>query len=453
MTNQRNHTEPVHCRFTYLFLAAAMFLIAKPTHGAGSTPVPFESKLQQKLPRWIESYKHLHQNPELSYHEKQTAIEMSDHLKKLDFEVTTNVGGYGVVGVLQNGHGPTVMMRTDMDALPIAEETGLSYSSKTTTPNDSGTEVGVMHACGHDVHMAVWMGTTELMAELKANWSGTLIAIAQPAEEKGAGAKAMLEDGLYDRFPTPDYAVAMHVNSQSPAGTIGVVKGYALANVDSVNITIRGVGGHGAYPHSTRDPVVLSAQIILALQTIVSREIDPTQPAVVTVGSIHGGTKHNIIPDEVLLQLTLRSYTNEVRSSVIEAIKRIVKGQARAAGIPDDLMPTVDMDDVYTPATYNDPKLTDQIVESLNKSIGPKNVLTLKPVMGGEDFGRYGRTSHQVPVCMLWLGAVNPEDHRRFTAGEIKLPSLHSSKFAPLPEPSIRTGVTAMTQIMLDLLQ
>jgi amidohydrolase len=313
MTNQRIQPEPVLFKTTYLFIILAMFVAAKPIDAAELTPPLFVSKVQTKLPQWIKTYKHLHQNPELSYHEKQTANQMVSHLKKMGFKVSSNIGGHGVVGILKNGKGPTVMMRTDMDALPIVEETGLPYASKAITSDDSGADVGVMHACGHDVHMSVWMGTTELMSELKSNWSGTLIAIAQPAEEKGAGAKAMLEDGLFERFPTPDYAVAMHVNSQSPAGTVGVVKGFALANVDSVNITIRGVGGHGAYPHSTRDPVVLSAQIILALQTIVSREIDPTQPAVVTVGSIHGGTKHNIIPDEVHLQLTLRSYTDEVR--------------------------------------------------------------------------------------------------------------------------------------------
>lgn len=453
MKNQRIRYNRNRFNKAYLFFSFAAILGVVPLKAASPAPLPFEPQLQSKLPKWIASYKELHQNPELSYHERRTAVKMFNHLEKLNFKVTEGIGGNGVVGVLRNGSGPTVMIRTDMDALPIVEETGLPYASTIITKDDTGAEVGVMHACGHDVHMSVWMGTTEMMSELKSSWSGTLVALAQPAEEKGAGAKAMLDDGLYERFPTPDYAVAMHVDSQSPAGTVGVVKGFALANVDSVNITIKGVGGHGAYPHSTRDPVILSAQIILALQTIVSREIDPTQPAVVTVGSIHGGTKHNIIPDAVHLQLTLRSYTDEVRNTVIDAIKRIVEGQARAAGIPDDLMPTVDMDDVYTPATYNDPLLTERIVKSLDKSIGSKNVLTLKPVMGGEDFGRYGRTKHKVPVCMLWLGAVDPELHHRFSAEGIKLPSLHSSKFAPLPEPSILTGVTAMTQILLDLLK
>ena len=409
------------------------------------------SPVSDHLTSWLNLYRELHSHPELSYHEKETAGRLASHLKHLGFNVTTSLGGHGIVGVLENGDGPTILMRTDLDALPVVEETGLPYASTVKTTDDAGTEVGVMHACGHDVHMTVWTGTTQLMAEMKDQWKGTLIAIGQPAEEKGAGAKAMLDDGLYEKFPVPDAALALHVNAQTPAGTVGYVSGFALANVDSVNITIRGVGGHGAYPHTTRDPVVLAAQVVMALQTIVSREVEATQPAVVTVGSIHGGTKHNIIPNEVKLQLTLRSYTDEVRHTLIESIKRIVKGQAEAAGIPEDLMPIVELDDVFTPATYNDPDLMNQVVQSLKKAIGDENVQDLNPVMGGEDFGRYGRTEHQVPVCMLWLGAVAPKQYERFLKGEIELPSLHSSKFAPLPEPTIRTGVTAMTQTLLDL--
>jgi len=418
---------------------------ATPETGGLTSPV------SDHLTSWLKLYRELHSHPELSYHEKETAGKLASHLKRLGFEVTTSLGGHGIGGVLKNGNGPTILMRTDLDALPVVEETGLPYASTVKTKDDAGTEVGVMHACGHDVHMTVWTGTTQLMAEMKDQWKGTLIAIGQPAEEKGAGAKAMLDDGLYEKFPVPDAAVALHVNAQTPAGTVGYVSGFALANVDSVNITLRGVGGHGAYPHTTRDPVVLAAQVVMALQTIVSREVEATQPAVVTVGSIHGGTKHNIIPNEVKLQLTLRSYTDEVRHTLIESIKRIVKGQAEAAGIPEDLMPIVELDDVFTPATYNDPDLMSQVVQSLKKAIGDENVQELNPVMGGEDFGRYGRTEHQVPVCMLWLGAVAPKQHERFLNGEIELPSLHSSQFAPLPEPTIRTGVTAMTQTLLDL--
>lgn len=413
----------------------------------------FAAPIRQHLPDWLSLYRHLHKHPELSYHEKETAEKLASHLTDLGFDVTTDVGGHGLVGVLQNGEGPTILMRTDLDALPVVEDTGLPYASTVKTSDDAGTEVGVMHACGHDIHMTVWSGTTQLLAEMKDQWKGTLIAIGQPAEEKGAGAKAMLEDGLFEEFPVPDAAIALHVNSTTPAGTVGYVSGYALANVDSVNITLRGVGGHGAYPHATRDPVVLAAQVVMALQTIVSREVNATQPAVITVGSIHGGTKHNIIPDEVKLQLTLRSYTDDVRQTLIESIKRIVKGLAEAAGIPDNLMPIVELDDVFTPATYNDPDLMNQVVNSLNKAIGRDNVLELDPVMGGEDFGQYGRTEDKVPVCMLWLGAVDPRQYERFLRGEIKLPSLHSSQFAPLPESTIRTGVAAMTQTLLDLFQ
>lgn len=438
----------LHVSMTTLCSILVLSSIFSPLYGQAADARAIETS---QIKEWLDYYKHLHAHPELSYHESNTSELLAKQLKQLGFEVTTNVGGFGIVGVYRNGNGPTVMMRTDLDALPVVEETDLPYASTVKTTDDSGTEVGVMHACGHDMHMTVWTGTAQQMVRMKDQWNGTLIAIGQPAEEKGAGAKAMLEDGLFEKFPVPDAAVAMHVNSHTPAGSVGYVSGFALANVDSVNITLRGVGGHGAYPHATRDPVVLAAQVVMALQTIVSREIDATQPAVVTVGSIHGGTKHNIIPNEVHLQLTLRSYTDEVRQTLIDSIKRIVKGQAEAAGIPENLMPIVELDDVFTPATYNDPDLMTKVVKSLNKSIGEKNVLKLNPVMGGEDFGRYGRTQHKVPVCMLWLGAVDPKQYALFQNGEIDLPSLHSSQFAPLPEPTIRTGVTAMTQILLDL--
>jgi hippurate hydrolase len=438
-----------------LLSVLGMVLPFDPTTVQAATSVnpALSHAIKRHLPDWLKLYKHLHSHPELSYHEKETAEKLASHLQRLGFEVSTQLGGHGIVGVLRNGEGPTILMRTDLDALPIVEETGVPYASKVKTNDDAGTEVGVMHACGHDIHMSVWTGTTQLLTEMKDQWKGTLVAIGQPAEEKGAGAKAMLDDGLFEKFPVPDAAIALHVNAQTPSGTVGYVSGFALANVDSVNITLRGVGGHGAYPHTTRDPVVLAAQVVLALQTIVSREVDATQPAVVTVGSIHGGTKHNIIPNEVKLQLTLRSYTDEVRQTLIESIKRIVKGQAEAAGIPGDLMPIVELDDVFTPATYNDPDLMRRVISSLNKAIGEENVFELNPVMGGEDFGRYGRTEHKVPVCMLWLGAVDPKQHERFLKGEIKLPSLHSSQFAPLPETTIQTGVAAMTQTLLDLFQ
>jgi hippurate hydrolase len=343
-------------------------------------------------------------------------------------------------------------LRTDLDALPVKEQTGLPYASQARTLDDKGVEVDVMHACGHDVHMAVLVGTARLLTELKERWHGTLVLIGQPAEEKGSGARAMLKDGLYTRFPKPDYCLALHDKADLETGAVGWVEGYAMANVDSVDITIRGIGGHGAWPHKTKDPIVLAAQAVLAFQTIVSREIAPGEPAVVTVGSIHGGTKHNIIPDEVKLQLTLRSYTDEVRQQIIAAIKRITRGLAEAAGLPEDRMPIVVLrDEEFTPATYNDPALTRRVAAALKAWLGESHVRPAKPVMGGEDFSEYGRTQDKIPICLLWLGAVLPERVAESEKTGKPLPSLHSSQFAPVPEPTIKTGVTALTATVLEL--
>lgn len=399
-----------------------------------------------------ELYKYLHAHPELSFHEEQTAEKIASELEQLDFEVTQNVGGHGLVGLLKNGEGPTVMVRTDLDALPIVEKTGLPYASEVRTKDDQGHEVGVMHACGHDVHMTVLVGTARLLTELKDRWSGTLVVIGQPAEEKGAGAKAMLADGLFEKFPRPDYALAWHVKAEMPAGQVGYCPGYALANVDAVDIHVRGYGGHGAYPHTTKDPVVLAARIVLALQTIVSREIKPIEPAVVTVGAIRGGTKHNIIPDEVHLQLTLRSYSDEVRNQTIAAIKRICEGVARSAGVGEDRLPLVTVQDEYTPATYNDPDLTNRVAAVFEEVLGAEEVKQVEPVMGGEDFGRYGRVEPKIPISLFWLGVVDPQKFEAYREAGKSLPSLHSSAFAPLPEPTIKTGVKGMTAAVLDLM-
>lgn len=393
-------------------------------------------------------YKHLHANPELSFREEKTAAKIAEELQRLDFEVTSNIGGHGLVGVLKNGMGPTVLVRTDLDALPVEENTGLEYASKVRTTDGQGNEVGVMHACGHDAHMTVFVGTARLLSQLKNQWRGTLVMIGQPAEETGTGAKAMLEDGLFTKFPRPDYCLALHSNASLPAGKVGVCEGYALANVDFVDLKIRGVGGHGAYPHTTKDPVVIAAQIVLALQTIVSREIKPIEPAVVTVGSIHGGTKHNIISDEVDLQLTLRSYSDKVRNQTIAAIKRISKGIALAAGVPEDRLPTFTVREGFTPATYNNPELTRRTAKAMRLALGDENVLQTEPVMGGEDFGRYGRVEPEIPICIFWLGTVDPKNLQKGTP----LPSLHSSLFAPVPEPTIKTGVIAMSAAVLNLL-
>jgi len=438
-------------------LLSTLFLFALlPARVRAATPEPVRAGVQEVVDRelsgLLDDYRHIHSHPEISFQEKNTAAYLAAALRKVGFDVATEVGGHGIVGVLRNGDGPTVLVRTDMDALPVKELTGLPFASEATTRDDQGNEVPVMHACGHDINMTCWLGAARTLTRLKQHWSGTLVMIGQPAEERGAGANAMLNDGLFKRFPLPDYCVALHVNADTPAGTVGYVPGFAMANVDSVDITLRGVGGHGAFPHSTKDPIVLAAQTVLALQTIVSREINPTEPAVITVGSIHGGTKHNIIPDEVRLQLTLRSYTDEVREQTIAAIRRLARGLAVAAGIPEDRLPVVTVKDEFTPAAYNDPELTERLAGVFKTWLGEGNVYRRQPVMGGEDFGRYGRTEHKIPICMFSLGGVSSESVKASLASGKGLPSLHSAVFAPDSEPAIRTGVTAMSAAVLDLL-
>jgi hippurate hydrolase len=421
-----------------------------------SVPVLAQNKNQKyianHMQEWFELYKELHASPELSFHEIQTADKMAEMLRKQGFVVTEQLGGNGVVGVLENGQGPTVMVRADMDALPVVEETGLPYASTVTTKDDDGNEVGVMHACGHDLAMTTWTATAELMAHHKDQWKGTLVFIAQPAEERSGGAKSMLADGLYEKFPIPDYALTFHSHAALAAGKIGYVSGYAMANVDFMKVTIYGEGGHGAYPHTTKDPIVLAARTILDLQTIVSREISPLEPAVVTVGKISGGTKGNIIPDKVELELTLRSYSDEVKVQLIEKIKRICIGNAQSAGIPEDKYPEFWIRPEDTPSLYNDPELTSEVSTVLAEKLGEDRVVEVSPVMAGEDFSEFGRTEHKVPVCLLWLGAVAPEKIKAAEAGKIELPSLHSAKFAPMAEPAIKTGVEGMSAILLHLL-
>ncbi|MDB6128680.1 MAG: amidohydrolase [Verrucomicrobia bacterium] len=411
-------------------------------------------KVDADYPALNAFYTDLHQHPELSLMEEKTSAKVAAALRAAGFEVTEKFGGYGVVGVLSNGPGPTLMVRTDLDALPIEEETGLPYASKVHVADLSGHDVSVMQACGHDVHMTVFTGTARLLSGLRDHWSGTLVFIGQPAEERGVGARAMLTAGLLRKFPRPDFAIAIHDSATLPAGTVGVIEGFAWANVDTVEITVRGVGGHGAYPHVTKDPIVLASRIVVALQTIASRETRPIDPVVVTVGSIHGGTKANIIPNEVKMQLTLRSYSDTVRVHTLEAVRRICRGEAIAAGMPDDLMPVVTLvegDSIN--ATYNDPALTRRIRSTLTDWLGSERVLEISPEMGGEDFSEFGRTTEHIPVSMFRVGAVDPAKYAESQRTGVALPSLHSSRFAPLPEPTLKTGVTAMTAVVLNLLK
>ena len=400
-------------------------------------------------------YKHLHTHPELSFYEEQTAAKLVSELKPLGFELTPKVGRHGFVAVMKNGPGPTLMVRTDLDALPVVENTGRDYASDVRVTDDYGNNVGVMHACGHDIHMASFVGTARLLAKLKDRWSGTLVMIGQPAEERGAGAREMLADGLFKRFPRPDMVIALHVDAALETGKVGYHSGYALANVDSVDITIRGVGGHGAYPHATKDPIVIAAQVIMALQTIVSREVRPIDSAVVTVGSIHGGAKHNVISDEVKLQLTVRSYADETRAQILAAIRRITVGIARAAGVPADREPTVSVIEAeFTPATYNDPALVSRLLPVWKSLLGDENVVERDAEMGGEDFSRYGREEPRIPIFMFRLGTVSAERLAESERpGGQPLPSLHSALFWPVPRTTIETGVKATTAAVLDLLR
>lgn len=408
-----------------------------------------EKIIDAELPGLAELYKHLHSHPELSYQEEKSAKRMAGELKKLGFEVTEKVGGHGVVGVLRNGKGPTVLVRTDMDALPVIERTNLPYASTVRVRDKQGNLVGVMHACGHDMHMTCWVGTARALVELKDQWHGTLIFIGQPAEEVGAGARKMLEDGLFEKFPKPDYALALHCDPHRQVGHISYTEGLAMANVDSMDIVVRGKGGHGAAPHTTIDPIVLAARIILDLQTLVSRETNPTDPVVVTVGSIHGGSKHNIIPNEVHLQLTIRTTKDSTRKNILEGIERIAKAAAMGARAPEPKI-TVDPGE-FTPALHNESGLTRKTVAVLRELLGSDKVHERPVIMGGEDFGRYGKAG--VPIFMYFLGTISPERVAESEKPNGKpLPSMHSDSYYPEIEPSIRTGVLTMSTAVLNLI-
>lgn len=413
---------------------------------SATNPPAINLIIAEDMPYLLDFYKTRHANPEISLQEEKTAAVLAAELKKIGFEVTENFGGYGIVGILKNGKGPTILYRTDMDALPMYEKTELAYSSKLTTQYN-GQEIGTMHSCGHDMHMTSWLGTARAMVKLKKEWKGTLMFIGQPAEEIGAGARLMLNAGLYQKFGVPDYGIGLHCSPTIEAGKVGFGKGYTMANTESVDIRVKGIGAHGASPHMSIDPVVMASMMVMELQTIVSRSLKPTESAVVTVGAIKGGIKHNIIPDEVTLKLTIRTYNEDVRQMIHRRIAEIAKGIAIAAGLPEDLMPEITYPDEFTPANYNDSDLVDIMTAASIKSIGKANVEVAEPLMIGEDFSMYGQTPEKVPTVLYWLGTAPKE---RLESGVV--PGLHSPYYFPVPETSIKTAVSVNTTTLLDLL-
>ncbi len=392
-------------------------------------------------------YIDLHRNPELAYQETQTAAKLAARVNALGFEVTTGIGGTGIVAVMKNGAGPTVMLRTELDALPVEETTGLPFASTAVIRNASGQMIPVMHACGHDIHMSAWSGTARLMAEHRDRWQGTLVLVGQPAEETLGGAAAMLKDGLFTRFPRPDVALSFHDDDTLPAGTIGYHPGAFRAMSDAVTITVYGRGGHAAMPYNTIDPVVLAARIVVALQTVVSRENNPVDPVVVTVGSIHGGTAGNVIPDEVRLQLSVRTYTPEVRTRTLAAIRRITKGEADAAGAPR--APQVDAPAEAVPAVINDPALTMRLADALKKNLGTDRVVEMPQKMTSEDFAEYGLAG--VPSVLLHVGAVDPAKLAAARQTGIPVPAPHSPQWAPEREPTLKGAIRAEVTALLEL--
>jgi amidohydrolase len=400
----------------------------------------------------FELCKALHQHPELSFQEVETAKKMAAELEGLGFQVTKNFAGNSVVGVFKNGEGPVVMLRTDMDALPLEEKTGLEFASVRKAINPSGVEVPVMHACGHDIHMSVWVGTLRTLVSLKKEWKGTLLVIAQQAEEVSGGSSRAIEEGLYSKFPLPACALAFHINPELPSGTVGVAGGPVFAGVKTVEITVHGKGGHGAYPEKCIDPVVIAARIVLDLQTIVSREISPLDPAVVTVGSIHGGTRPNIIPDEVKMELSLRYYSDPILEKIIASIRRISMGAAVAAGMPDSKFPEVNVIPEITPPVINDAGLAGMVEKFTSGVLGTGNVIHCKPAMVAEDFGKYGLTPEKIPICLMWLGSTKPELLKVLSQkGEDPAP-LHSPFLLPDYQLTIETGIRVMAGNVINIM-
>jgi len=441
-----------------LMCVCAVAGTALPMAAQSGVSAGFNAAAERQLPALTETYKHLHENPELSGHEVQTAAFVAGELRKLGYTVTEHVGKYedgtqaeGVVAVLENGKGPRVMLRTELDALPVEEKTGLDYASQVKTTNAQGQTVSVMHACGHDLHMTVMLGVARELVERKTEWHGTVMIIGQPAEEIIAGAKAMLADHLYERFGRPDFVLSEHDSNDVAAGTIAVKGGPLLASATSIVVTVRGIGGHGSRPQAGKDPIVLAAEFVLVAQTIVSRQIDAQDPAVLTVGTIHGGTKNNIIPDEVTMGLTLRTYSMDVRDQIVAAIKREVNGLAEGYGIPADRMPTVTIME-STPPTLNDGALAERMRVSAAEALGKERVEQAVAVMGSEDVGLF-TLDGKIPGAMYWLGAADAAKLAESRKTGVPLPSLHSALFAPVYAPAIKTGVAAMTAMAMDLLR
>lgn len=410
-------------------------------------PEPISKQLDAMYPAVEAMYIDLHKNPELAFNEHETAKKLAERTKALGYEVTTGVGGTGVVAILRNGPGPTVMLRAEMDALPVLEKTGLPFASTATAKNATGETVPLMHACGHDMHMSAWYGAAKIMAENRKQWSGTLMLIGQPAEETLQGSAAMLKDGLFTRFPKPDYALSMHDDGSLPAGQVGFHAGYFRASADTVTITIFGQGGHGAAPHDTRDPIVMAARIVMALQTVVSRETNPMDPVVITVGSIQGGTVANIIPEQVKLQLTVRTFKDSVRKRVLASIAREVKGEAIAANAPKE--PIIEIKP-GTDSVFNDEKLTARMAQTLRNALGNDNVAEMPPKMTSEDFANFGQAG--VKAVLLHVGAVDAGKLAAARKAGVSLPGTHSPQWSPEYKPTIKAIIAAETAILLDLL-
>lgn len=435
-----------------LLLGAAAPAIAQPARATSPAAASLRADIARDMPSLIDIYRQLHANPELAGNEVQSAARMAREARAAGFTVTEGVGGHGVVAVLRNGPGPTVLLRADMDALPVTEATGLPFASRVTATAAGGTQTGVMHACGHDTHMTAWISTARRMAANRTSWSGTLVMIGQPAEETVAGARAMIADGLFTRWPKPDYAIAFHDAANLPAGQIGYTPGFALANVDSVDILVKGIGGHGSMPQTTRDPIVLASRIVGSLQTLVSREVDPQDAAVVTVGSFHGGTKHNIIGEEARLQITVRSYSDATRQLLLDGIRRIARGEAIAAGMPDDRMPEVTVSNESANATYNVPEFTEQMAALASRHFGADRVTRVPASMGAEDFSEIYRADNNIKTLIFWVGGVPQAQWAAAQAGRARLPSIHSPNWAPEAETVIATASEAMSLMAMSLM-